>query len=147
MALLTGIFSILTVVYNFVTMPPYGGVRETMALTSSLPKGSSTTTASAGGGGQAPSSAGAPAASAAPEATSPASETAQAPTSVSYPLNLNTATKEQLMTLSGIGDTLAQRIVDYRAQNGPFQSVDELDNVKGIGPKTIEKIRPYLTVG
>lgn len=60
------------------------------------------------------------------------------------PIALNTATKSQWETLPGIGPTLAQRIVEYRQQHGPFTQVDDLDQVKGIGPKLLEKIRPYM---
>jgi len=61
-------------------------------------------------------------------------------------ININTATKEQLMTLNGIGEVKAAAIIDYRRENGKFKSIEELDNVKGIGPKIIEKIRAYITV-
>ena len=59
-------------------------------------------------------------------------------------LNVNTATAESLERIPGIGETLAQRIVDYRTENGSFSSPEELVNVKGIGPKTIEKISQYM---
>jgi competence protein ComEA len=62
-------------------------------------------------------------------------------------LDLNTATAEQLQELPGIGAVLAQRIVAYRDEHGPFTSIDELDNVEGIGPSLLEKLRPLVTVG
>jgi competence protein ComEA len=62
-------------------------------------------------------------------------------------LDLNTATKEQLVALSGIGPAKAQAILDYRAQHGAFKTVDELKDVKGIGAKRFEKLKPELTVG
>ncbi len=61
------------------------------------------------------------------------------------PLNINTATAGQLETLDGIGQVLAQRIVDYRNANGPFASVDDLLEVNGIGPGILETIRPQIT--
>jgi len=61
-------------------------------------------------------------------------------------ININTATKEQLMTLDGIGEVKAAAIIDYRRENGNFRSIEELNNVKGIGDKTIEKIRAYIKV-
>ncbi|HYX79495.1 MAG TPA: ComEA family DNA-binding protein [Actinomycetota bacterium] len=61
-------------------------------------------------------------------------------------ININTAGADELDTLPGIGEVYAQRIVDYRTQNGPFASVDELEDVSGIGPATLENIRPYVTV-
>lgn len=61
-------------------------------------------------------------------------------------VNLNTATKAELETIKGIGPSKAQAIIDYRAKNGPFKSVDELDNVKGFGQKSVDKVRGELTV-
>ena len=65
---------------------------------------------------------------------------------VTFPVNINTASKKELDALPGIGETLAQRIIDYRSANGPFSTVDELTKVKGIGAKTLEKLKPYATV-
>lgn len=60
------------------------------------------------------------------------------------PINLNTATKQQLMSLPGIGPAFAERILSYRNQRGSFSSIDELLNVKGIGEKKLQKLRPFL---
>lgn len=60
-------------------------------------------------------------------------------------VNINTATKEQLETLPGIGPTLAQRIIDYRSENGFFSSCEDLLKVKGIGEKKLEKIKDKIT--
>lgn len=65
---------------------------------------------------------------------------------VTFPVNINTASKKELDALPGIGEVLAQRIIDYRSANGPFSTVDDLTKVKGIGAKTLEKLKPYATV-
>ncbi|MBS0321794.1 MAG: helix-hairpin-helix domain-containing protein [Proteobacteria bacterium] len=62
-------------------------------------------------------------------------------------VNLNTATKDELVALNGIGPAKAQAIIDYRTQHGGFKSVEELKDVKGIGAKRFEKLKPELTVG
>lgn len=62
-------------------------------------------------------------------------------------VNINTATVAELMTIPGIGEVLAQRIVDYRTEHGIFASVNDLCNVRGIGEKTLESIIDYITVG
>ncbi len=59
-------------------------------------------------------------------------------------VRLNTATESDLVRLPGIGPSLARRILEYRRQKGGFKSVDELLEVKGIGPKKLEQIRPYV---
>ncbi|MER3402842.1 MAG: DNA-binding protein [Armatimonadota bacterium] len=66
--------------------------------------------------------------------------------SLAFPLDINRATADELEQLPGIGPTLAQRIVEYRQQVGRFQSVDDLRNVRGIGPKRLEQIRPLIVV-
>ena len=61
-------------------------------------------------------------------------------------INLNTATSEELQTISGIGAKRAEDIIAYRESHGGFQSVDDLKNVSGIGDKTLEKIRESVYV-
>jgi competence protein ComEA len=61
-------------------------------------------------------------------------------------VNVNTATAADLETLPGVGEVIAQAIVDYRTENGPFGSVDELLDVSGIGDTTLENIRELVTV-
>ena len=61
-------------------------------------------------------------------------------------LNINTATVEELQTLPSIGPQMAKRIVQYRQENGDFKTVEDLIEVKGIGEKTLEKIKPYIGV-
>lgn len=63
-----------------------------------------------------------------------------------YAVNINEATAAELAGVRGITEELAQRIVDERSENGRFASTDDLTRVPGIGPKTVEKLRPYLTV-
>ena len=62
-------------------------------------------------------------------------------------ININTADVEQLQQLPGIGEVLAQRIVDYREENGPFISISELTNVSGIGLDRLDQIMDYITLG
>ncbi len=61
-------------------------------------------------------------------------------------VNINTAMAEELQTLSGIGEKRAADIILYRETNGAFESVDDLDQVSGIGEKTMEKLRPLIRV-
>jgi competence protein ComEA len=62
-------------------------------------------------------------------------------------VNINNAGLAELDTIPGIGPVLAQRIIDYREQNGLFSSPEEIQNVSGIGPKTYEKMADYITIG
>lgn len=62
-------------------------------------------------------------------------------------VDINTATAEQLDMLPGIGVVYAQRIIDYREQNGPFRTIEDIMNVTGIGEKKFEQIKDYIKVG
>lgn len=61
-------------------------------------------------------------------------------------LNINTAIAEELETLSGIGPQMAERIIQYRKKHGNFASVEALTEVKGLGEKTLEKLKPFISV-
>lgn len=64
-----------------------------------------------------------------------------------HPVNLNTATSVELQQVPGIGPSTADKILKMRKSYGPFKSVDDLRAIKGIGPRRLEKMRKYLTVG
>ena len=81
---------------------------------------------------------------AAAQSKAPSAKAAPAPATI---VNLNTATASQIATLPGIGETAAQRIIEYRDKNGGFKKVEELMNVKGIGEKSFLKLKPLVTVG
>ena len=61
-------------------------------------------------------------------------------------VNINTATAQELTTLPGIGQAKAEAIIQYREANGPFKSVEQLTEVKGIGDKILEKLKDEATV-
>lgn len=83
---------------------------------------------------------------------SPQKETSQSCTendtsiAVNYPLNLNSCTAEELMSISGIGEVKADHIIEYREYLGGYTSVEQIKNIKGIGDGVYEKVSPYLTV-
>jgi competence protein ComEA len=64
----------------------------------------------------------------------------------SPPVDINTAGEEELTSIPGIGKTMAQRILEWRQQHGPFRRVEDLMKVKGIGEKSLERIRPHVTI-
>jgi len=68
------------------------------------------------------------------------------PSSPGGKIDLNMATRDELEPLPGIGATLAQRIIDYRQQNGPFAATEDLQNVPGIGASRYDAIRELVTV-
>lgn len=61
-------------------------------------------------------------------------------------INVNTADKEELIRLPGVGEVIAERIMEYREEHGDFKAVEDLLNVKGIGEKTLEELKPYITI-
>lgn len=75
-----------------------------------------------------------------------ATPTTGGPNAPATPVNLNTATLEQLDTLDGVGPGIAQRILDYRRQHGGFARVEELGEVPGIGAKRLATLTPLVTV-
>lgn len=68
------------------------------------------------------------------------------PEGVSIPININTADKETLCLLDGIGETLAEYIIAYREENGDFKTTEDIINVKRIGENTYEQIKNYICV-
>jgi competence protein ComEA len=66
------------------------------------------------------------------------------PLTAKYLVDINRADWPEMVQLPGLGETLARRIISDRQANGPFQDLDDLDRVDGIGLRTLERIRPYL---
>ena len=73
--------------------------------------------------------------------------TAEKEREAGFPISINHAQKDDLMTLPGIGDVLAQRILDYREIHGKFTSVEELLNIEGIGEKRLEELLDLIVIG
>lgn len=73
------------------------------------------------------------------------SSTPQKRSELSQPVNVNTASAAELEALPGVGPAIAARIIAHRQQQGVFRSLEDLDQVKGLGPKKIEKMKPYVT--
>lgn len=88
-----------------------------------------------------------PAKTAGPSSLSGSASTEPAAPSPDNPLNLNDASREALQALNGIGPALSKRIVQYRSTQRPFQRVEELKRVSGVGPATLADLRPMVTVG
>ncbi len=80
-------------------------------------------------------------------APEPAADTTRPARRVPGPIDLNTASARDLMTLPRIGPAMAGRILEHRTANGPFRYVDDLLLVRGIGEKTLERLRPLVRVG
>jgi competence protein ComEA len=70
----------------------------------------------------------------------------QAPAPLSVVIDINAAALAELDLLPGIGPVMARRIIDNREKAGPFKTVDDLGRVRGIGPKTIERLRAHVRV-
>jgi|GEM_PF-5301836 len=123
---LTLLFCAAMVIYNFITMPPFGQ-NSTFLVTSSTISAAVSTSSTV--------------------QTSPpiyASSFSSNPAIIL--INLNLSTNSELMTLPEIGQTLAQRIIDYRNANGNFKNIEDILNVSGIGQKTLDKIKDLICV-
>lgn len=79
------------------------------------------------------------------ELNNPINNESQGNNSSTALININTANQQELMTLSGIGEVYAQRIIDYRTSNGAFQSIEDIKKVSGIGNVTFENIKSQIT--
>lgn len=80
------------------------------------------------------------------EAASPANEISSEQKKETTSVNINESSIEELTTISGIGESKAKAIIEYRTANGPFKSVEEIKNVSGIGDKLYDKIKAYITI-
>jgi competence protein ComEA len=81
------------------------------------------------------------------EADVPPAAGSESPGTPAAKVNINTATADELDTLPGVGAEMARRILDYRAANGPFKSIEDIQRVTGIGDATYQKLKDRITVG
>jgi competence protein ComEA len=79
-------------------------------------------------------------------ASTPAAGVRPSPAGPKFPININTASQDELEALPGIGPVIAQKIILYRTANGPFTKIEDIQKVSGIGPKTFEEIKTLITV-
>ena len=86
------------------------------------------------------------AASSAKSAGSASKSSDNSATAVSYPINLNSATVEELVSIDGLGESRASAIIEYRDYLGGYTSVEQIKEISGIGDATYAKLAPYLTV-
>lgn len=86
------------------------------------------------------------AANSAKSAASASKSSDNSATAVSYPINLNTATVEELTSIDGLGESRASAIIEYRDYLGGYTSVEQIKEISGIGDATYAKLAPYLTV-
>lgn len=147
-SVMTAVVCLLTIVYNFASAPAYGDGNVSAQALYQESEASSSQSASGNysSGDSTVSSSQAVYSSSKTISSTSSSKSTTSKATVSEPVNINTATLEQLESVPYIGPTKAQAIIDYRSAHGKFSSIDGLDNVKGIGSKTIEKIRKYLTI-
>lgn len=80
------------------------------------------------------------------EGSSPANEISSEQKKETTSVNINESSIEELTTISGIGESKAKAIIEYRTTNGPFKSIEEIKNVSGIGDKLYDKIKAYITI-
>lgn len=73
-------------------------------------------------------------------------EEVQSDTKSVIKISINTATKEELLTINGIGESKADSIIKYREENGNFKTIEDIKNVSGIGDSLFEKIKEYITI-
>lgn len=132
------VFSVIIIIYNFSLTPSIFPSNKTETSQNSLEYSSSSV----------PSKTDSSEASNVSSSFSSAipSKNSKNPSAFNNLININTATKEEITKLPGIGDVISQRIIDYRNEYGRFDSIDELQNVKGIGSVVFNKIKNLVTV-